>query len=166
MSLFEVILTVGLALFLLGLAVYFLVRQRPTFHQANTDASLSVEDRSYLLTQARRRVICSILLIVFAGLLVGWLFIAPDLPDADREQANRVLTDQERGLLQFVTFYVIFALLVFFGIMTLATLDFLATARFGHRHQRQLASERKAAIEQDLERWRQFRRERNGDEGR
>jgi len=161
----EIILTLGLAGLLLGLGCYFIVRQRQALRNLKGDVVLSVEDRRYLEKQAKRRIVNSILMFVFAGFLLGWVFLAPTLPAVEEGQAaaeKKPLDEDQKARVRLATYYWILALVVLFAILILACADFLATARFGLRHQRQLQGERRAVIEEEIERLRQFRRERNG----
>jgi hypothetical protein len=103
-------------------------------------------------------------MFVFAAFLVGWVFMAPTLPRAEEGQAaaeKKPLDEHQNARVRLATYYWILALVVLFAILTLACVDFLATARFALRHQRQLQGERRAAIEEEIERLRQ-RHERNG----
>src|SRR5262245_17270522 len=136
----EITLTVVLALCLLGLAAYFIVQQFGTFKKLGIDQAMSAEDRAYFRAQARRRVVCSILLIVLAGFLIGGIFVYSSFPEKAAGEEQK-MTDEQRGEMWAGVLYVTAMLLVLLVVLALAAVDFLATARFGLRHQRQLREE-------------------------
>jgi hypothetical protein len=107
----------------------------------------------------RRRLICSALLVVFAGILVGWLFLA------DRARALATVggepSDEAKDELWFLALYWIGALLVLLAIMFLASWDFLATARYGFRRHKQLEQDRRAMLEMEAAKLRRRRQEMN-----
>jgi hypothetical protein len=153
-------LSIGLALaaILVVVAVFFGLRQRHTFTQLRQDAQMSAEDRLYYIKQIRRRLICSVLMIVFAGLLVGWFFLDKGaLTVAEGEP----LTEEAKESLRFITWYWIIALFVLLAILFLASFDFLATARFGLRRVRQLENDRRAVLEMEAAKLRRRRQEMN-----
>jgi hypothetical protein len=158
----EIIFGGILAAVLLGLAGYFAWRQKNTLGKLR-EQDLDPEDRLYIYRQVQRRLLCSVLMVVLAGMLVGWFFLEsqvrsevagvqkvdePGPPDAERRNTIRVFT-----------FYWIAFLLVLLVILFLAAGDLLATARFGLRQQRRLEAERRTVLESETAR---LRRERNG----
>jgi hypothetical protein len=153
----ELFFGILLVLALLGLAGYFTWRQFKTRHLLTHDRTLSPDDRLYLIRQSRRRLICSVLMVLFAGFLIGWYFIEPNLPD------KNLAADQEPGkahpLVEMVAYYWITALMVLFGILVLAGMDFFATARYAMRQKKLLEVEHRAALETAAAR---LRSERNG----
>jgi len=107
-----------------------------------------------------RRLFSSALMLVLAGFLVGSYFLdmeppapidpAPEIPESAKES------------LRFFVFYWIATLLVFLVVVVLAIYDMLATARFGARHRRQLADDRRTALMDEVERLQRDRHRLNG----
>jgi hypothetical protein len=143
----------GLALVvvLTGLAIFFGWRQRQT--QLLLKQNTSPLERDFLRGQVRRRTLCCVLLLLFAAVLVGWVFLAGDFSelgpiaaaakaaqDADEE------ADWARESLWFYTGYWIFALVLLMVIVFLAAIDFLATARYGLKRQRKLLNDHQALL--------------------
>jgi hypothetical protein len=153
----ELILGILLVAALLGLGVYFAWRQFQIRRTLAHDRTMPSPERSYLLLQTRRRLVCSVLMILFAGLLVGWYFIESNLPDL------RVAAEQEPDkttpVIELVTAYWIIALLALFGILTLAGMDFFATARYAMHQKRLLELEHRATLQAETDR---LRNQRNG----
>ena len=118
---------------------------------------MPLEERGFLIRQTRRRLICSVLMVVFAGFLVGWYFIETNFLDL------KSVAEEEPGkthpLVELVAYYWIAALLVLFGILALAGMDFIATARYGLHQKKLLEVERRTALEIEAMR---LRKQRNG----
>ena len=151
---------ISLAMILVFVAIFFGWRQRYTLAQLRFDAQLSAEDRRYYIQQIRRRLVCSALMIVFAGLLVGWFLLDRDV-SAFTPPEGQPLTDEAKESVRFITYYWIVALAVLLAILFLASFDFLATARFGLRRMRQLEHDRRAALEMEAAKLRRRRQELN-----
>jgi hypothetical protein len=153
----ELIIGILLVAALLGLGGYFAWRQFQIRRTVAQDRAMPSQERGYLILQTRRRLVCSVLMILFAGLLIGWYFIESNLPDlklaAEQEPAKT------HPLLELLTLYWIIALLVLFGILTLAGMDFFATARYAMHQKRLLDSERRATLQAETDR---LRNQRNG----
>ena len=150
----------SLAAVLVFVAVFFLLRQRHTMAQMRQDAQLSSEDRLYYIKQIRRRLICSVLMLIFAGFLVGWFFLDRDVA-ALTPAEGEPLTEEAKDSVRFLTWYWIIALCVLLAILFLASFDFLATARFGLRRVRQLENDRRAVLEMEAAKLRRRRQELN-----
>ena len=152
-------LGIGLTLagILVFLAVFFGVRQRHTLAQLRQDGQLAKEDRLYFIGQVRRRLICSILMIIFAALLVGWFFLG----DVAKPPEGEPIPEDVKDSVRFITIYWIIALFVLLAILFLASFDFLATARFGMRRVRQLENDRRAVLEMEAAKLRRRRQEMN-----
>jgi hypothetical protein len=140
---------------LLGLAGYFGRRQFQIRRALAQDREMPAEERGYWMRQTRRRLICSVLMVLFAGFLVGWYFIEPHLPDL--RLAAQQEPDKARPAWELVAYYWIAALLVLFGIFALAGMDFFATARYGMQQKKLLDDERRAALENEAARLRKQR---------
>lgn len=151
---------ISLAAILVFVAVFFGWRQRLTLAQLRLDQQMSREDRLYYVKQVRRRLLCSLLLIVLAGLLIGWVWVDRD-DAALRPAEGAALTEETKDALRFFTWYWIIALSVLMAILFLASFDFLATARFGLRRMRQLEHDRRAALEMEVAKLRRRRQELN-----
>ena len=150
----------SLAAILVFVAVFFGWRQRHTLAQLRLDHQLSADDRLYFIKQIRRRLICSVLLIVLAGLLVGWFCLDRDMTTL-RPVADQPLTEEAKDTLRFLTWYWITALGVLLAILFLAAFDFMATARFGLRRMRQLEHDRRTILEMEAAKLRRRRQELN-----
>ena len=154
--------TVGIALacVLVFVAVFFGMRQRRTLALLRLDEEMSDTERGYLTRQVRRRLICSALLLVFAGLLIGWLFMREQITELLPAPGDPI-TEEAKDRLRFITYYWIGALLVLLAILMLASWDFLATARYGFARQKQLEQERRAMMEMEAANLRRRRQELN-----
>ena len=160
MSTTEIILGSLLAAGLVALAGYYAWKQTKTLQSLRSDSSnWSAEDREFVRKQARRRLWCSALMVVFAAFLVGWFFVESAKPPKDENQ-QRPTPEQEAYAWQ-AALYVTASLIVLFAIVVLAVLDVGAISRFAHRKQRQLEADRQAILEQHLAR---LRRDRNGEQ--
>ena len=144
----ELVFTLALAAVLLGLAGYFGWRQVQTLRGL---AGMGVEEQHYLRAQAYRRLFCSALMVVLAGMLVGWIFLGADAADP----AAPLTAD----LARLFSVYWIAALLVLLVLVALAAVDFWAIARFGMSQHRRLQADQRALLEEHAAR---RRRERNG----
>jgi hypothetical protein len=149
----------SLVLLLLVLAGYYAWRQRNTLRMLRTDTSLSGDDRAYLRRQVRLRILCSILMMVFAAMLVGWFFLEGNLREIKAQVPQAELNPEQRESLRLLGLYVVALMVVLAAILLLAALDFLGTAKFGLRHQRLLEADRKVMLEKQAALLRQQRRE-------
>ena len=168
MSLTQILFTALLILVLLALAGYYAWRQVQTLRGLRHDDVMPPEDRRYLRHQAWRRLACSALMVVFAGLLAGSFFVEfraqdlVDIGDAARARNERPdLDPEQRRFVNFYTLYWVSALLVLLGMMGTALYDLVAIRRFGQRHFRKLQADRRAMIERQAARLRQERYDRN-----
>lgn len=156
----EVILGGLLAVVLVGLAVFFIWQQKKTLQGLKSGQPPGREDRLYLRKQVNRRLVCSFLMMVIAGMLVGWVFVDRELSerpldqdDIDRAEPGKIFKEKtEIGGIKIL--YWVAILVVLFAILFLAIIDLMATARFGLRQHRQLEAERKAMLEEEVARWR------------
>jgi flagellar biosynthesis protein FlhB len=153
----ELVFGVLLVLAILFVACYFGWRQISMRHALGKDRTLSLAERTFMIRQSRRRLICSVLMVLFAGFLVGWYFIEANLPNL--KDALDQDPEKRQPLVELLTYYWIIALSVLFAILVLAGLDFLATARYARHQKRILDDERSAAVEIEASR---LRKHRNG----
>lgn len=160
----ELVLIAVFSVLLLGLAVYFGRRQLQVLRTLRQPHELSVDDHRYFRRQARRRLICSILMVFLAGMLLGTIFFEAELRELSRQmEALRERAVEPAGELndtaRWFLVYWILALLLLFAIIMFAAVDVWAILRYGLRHHRQLRAEHRAGLERDVARLRQ---ERNG----
>lgn len=156
----EAILAGVLAALLVGVAAYFIRQQVTTLRQLKIGDPAPREDKIYLHKQVNRRLLCSLLMILLAGMLLGSLFLDDWLrgPPLDQEQIDRLevgqLDKEKREVAGAKVVYWVAILFLLFVMLFLAILDLMATARFGLRQHRQLESERKAILQAEVARWR------------
>lgn len=153
---------IALAVLIVAIAVYFALQQRKTLAMLRHDTELSLADRRYWHRQVVRRLVSSVLLLVFAAMLVGWLIMQPTLDSLRPAEPVADMPESTKAWLRFFVGYVIAALLVFGLILLVAVLDFLATARYGARHRRLLEDDRRAALQEEVERLQRDRHGLNG----
>ena len=154
---------------LLGLAAYFGWRQVQTLRKLASQEVGDAEDRRYLRTQAYRRLFCSGLMVVFAGLLVGWIFLDERYREihAQAQQAQpgagdgsgTTLTEEQKDFVRLFSVYWIVALLILLVLVALAAVDFWAIARYGWSQHRRLQADHRALLAEQVARRKQ---ERNG----
>lgn len=160
----ESVFAVVIVVLLLGLAGYFAWRQWQTLRRLSGRPDLPPEDRHFQRAQAWRRLICSGVMVVMAGLLVGSYWVGQE------QQATLMGQPNPRGagepldparqqfLTQYSTFWIVFGVLLL-GLVLLAFLDMWAIQRFARKQFHRIHSERRAMIEREVA---QLRRERNG----
>jgi hypothetical protein len=142
---------------LLGLAGFFGRRQVRVLRAAGEAPGVSAEDRAYVRRQAWRRLTCSGLMVLLAGLLIGWYWLGVNnavlqlLSDA---QAGGDLQPDQRRTLNWLLVYIIAVVAILLVLLVLALFDVLAIRRFGMRHYRQIQADRRAMIEQEVSRLR------------
>src|SRR5262249_51966916 len=115
------------------MAGYFAWRQMATLRQLRTAENLSAEDRRYTRRQAVRRLICSVLMVVLAG-MHGLSFALEEPAQAlvahgqaarERGEEPRLDPEQQRFFDLYSAYWII-ALLVLLAIIVLAAIDFFA----------------------------------------
>lgn len=160
MSILEIIVGALLIAALLALAAYYALRQKVTLRRIRNETDLTPEDRVYLRGQVRRRLICSLLMVVLAAMLVGWFFVEEVEPTAlQKAQGNVELNPEQKESVRFFTLYVILIFIVFFAILFMAGFDVIATAKFGLRYHRRLEADRRTVLEKEAA---LLRKNRNG----
>jgi hypothetical protein len=158
----ELIAGIGLAGLIVAIAVYFAVQQRKTMAMLRHDTTMSLDDRRFWHRQVVRRMAGSVLLFLFAAMLVGWLFLAPSLEAMRPPEPREDMPESAKETLRLLTGYVIAAMLVFGLALLIAVLDALATLRYGARHRRLLENDRRAALAEEVERLQRDRHGLNG----
>jgi hypothetical protein len=154
-----------LVLIILGIAAYFARQQFRTLRGLKLQEGLAGEDRSYLRSQAWRRLVGCLLLVAIAGLLSGWYLTGQDAGiDAlgDQLQAQKAAGEpvprpEQEQAKRFYLYYLIVVLLLLLALVLVAAIDFIAIRRYSRRHFRKLYDDRRAMLERQLA---ELRRER------
>ena len=162
MDLLELSSIIALAGLLVGITVAFALQQRSTMAMLRYDTALSREDRRYWLGRVVRRLFGSLMLLVFAGMLVGWIFLWPSLEALRPAEPVDEMPENVKESLRFLTGYWIVAMLVFGMALLAAVLDALATMRYGARHRRLLENDRRQALAEEVARLQRDRHGLNG----
>jgi hypothetical protein len=156
-----------LVVVLLALAGYYGFRQVQMLRGLRLPDERSPEEREFSRKQARRRLISSALMVVFAGLLAGSVAFTPsvrrivaanEVTVENGEEPQPDLDDQRVTKIIYGSYWIV-ALLVLLAIVTLAGLDLMAIRRYGHSQLLQIQTDRRAMIEKEVAR---LRRDRNG----
>jgi len=162
----ESVSLVALIVVLLGIAGYMTWRQVRALRGL---AELPAEERPHQHRQARRRLFSSALMVVFAGMLIGYFFLYPTYREVTRQVEGRnqlenppPLTPEQEQFLRLFTWYWSAAFLVLLLLVSLAVVDFWATARFGLRSHRRLQADHRAQLQAEVQRFRN-RRDGNGE---
>jgi uncharacterized membrane protein YjgN (DUF898 family) len=151
---------------LLGMAGYFIWRQWQTLRWLKSTTEIASEDRRFTHRQAWRRLICSVLLVVLAGMLAASFFLEEPANvlaargEANREQGKmRPLDPAEQQFFRVYQVYWVVFLTILLVVISLAAADFFAIRRYGRQQYRQIQEDRRAMIEGELAR---LRSQRNG----
>src|SRR5262249_9531370 len=136
---------------LVALGLFFSVRQARTLRQLGRQRDIADEERAYFLAQARRRLVASVLMLVLAGVVIGWYYIAPEYQEIlqqarERENKDAPPNPEQKEFLQRFATYWIAALGVLFLFVVLAIFDILATLKYGVRKHRQLRDQHRAEL--------------------
>ncbi len=150
----ELVVVVLLVAVLVGLAIYFTSRQIQSI-RALRSGKVAPEYQKYIHWQITRRLACSVLMVLLAGMLVASYYIEAGV----RAQVEGAGKQQAQEAAQTFAIYWGAFLIVLFILLWLAATDIIANARFGFRQSRRIASDRQDMIEQYAA---QLRRERNG----
>jgi hypothetical protein len=144
---------VTVVVLLVGLAGYFAWQQRIALRELHANSELPPEERRYLRNQVVRRLLCSALMLILAGMLVGWYFYDPQFralfPEAREKWAaaeEQILTEEQKEFGRWMGAYWSAALGVLFLIVVVAGADALAIARYGLRQRRRLRDERQQTL--------------------
>jgi hypothetical protein len=163
-NLAELVFTLTLVAILLGLAGYFGWRQLQSLRGLAAPDELGSGDRRYLRTQAYRRLFSSLLMVVFAGMLIGWLFLderraefADELKVARQTDPDAKQSPAYEDFARLFTVYFMVTFLVLAVMICTAAIDFWAIARYGLSQHRQLQADRRAMLQEHAARRRQDR---------
>ena len=163
----EIIFCIALIVVLLFVAILYATRQILALRQMRQAEEMALEDRSYLLSRARRRLITSVLMFVLGIMLTGYLIYLGEPAgrlaqqrEAQEQQGDNTPLDPEQRLFarDLAMFWIVF-LLILLTVVFLAARDFWATRRYGLVQHRKIVADRRAMIEREVSRLRQ---ERNG----
>ncbi len=163
----QIIFGAVLVLVLLFTAILYTVRQILVLRRLRAAEEMQLEERAYLHSRARRRLVTSLLLFLLGVLLAGALIyleapahqLAEDRAAMRQQDDAAPLDPQQRGFARlYLSFWILF-LLVLMVVIFLAAFDYWATRRYGLRQHRKIIDDRRAMIEREVSRLRQ---ERNG----
>ncbi|MFL5338936.1 MAG: hypothetical protein ACJ8F7_02115 [Gemmataceae bacterium] len=155
-----------LVLTLLAVAGVYTWRSIRTLRRTTLYHEMLPDDRRYLRRQGWRRLVNSVLMLLFAGLMAGSYVFglqkrADELGERNQQARAEGRTDpmapEDREFSRFYGGYWIATLLVLGAIVAIAGLDLWATRRYGLRKFRQIQSDRRAMLQRQLERYRQER---------
>jgi hypothetical protein len=158
----QIVFGIVLVAVLLGMAGFFGWRQLITLRTLRSSDDLSDEDRRYTRRQAWRRLVCSVIMVILAGMLAAHYKLEPDairLADLRAQDPNHQLTPAEQQTRLVYGIYWSVVLVLLMVIILLAAVDVFAIRSFGLRHFRQIQADRRAMIEGELTR---IRSQRNG----
>jgi len=150
-----------------ALGGYYAWRQWQTLSRLRIDRTTPDDERRFLRNQAWRRLFGSVLMLVFAGLFVGWFYLDESVSSIERQgeeaRANQapqpVLNPTQQEFIRFSLGYVIVLLLLVLGFIAIAGYEFYAIRRYSVQHMRRIQDERREMIATETAR---LRRERNG----
>jgi hypothetical protein len=149
-----------------ALGAYYAWRQWQTLRRLRADAALPDDERLFLRNQAWRRLVGSVLMLIFAGLFVGMFFfegpasrLAQEGEDRAAQNEKRELNESEKEFVRLYGGYVIVLLLLVLGFIGIAGYEFYAIRRYSVQHLRRIQDERREMIASETAR---IRRERNG----
>jgi hypothetical protein len=161
----QIVFGVLLIIVLLGMAGFFGWRQLLTLRGLRTADNVSDQDRRYMSRQAWRRLTCSVIMVVLAGMLAMHYTLEPAANELAQKKEVNPAHEFTAAEEQFTRTYAVYwgiVLLLLLTIIILAGIDFFAIRRFGLRHYRQIQADRRAMIEGELSR---IRSQRNGHGG-
>jgi hypothetical protein len=149
----ELVFGAVLVVLLVGLAGYFTWQQRATLRELHAHPEMPPEDRRYLRRQVMRRLFCSALMGLLAGMLVAWYFYDESFRELFREGREKwaaaeqeVLTERQKEFSKWMGAYWSAVLGVLFLIVAVAAADALAIGRYGLRQRRRLRDERQQTL--------------------
>jgi uncharacterized membrane protein YjgN (DUF898 family) len=164
----QIVLGIAFVIILLAMAGYFAWQQLQARRTLRTSPHLDADERAYLRGQIWRRLVCSILMVILAGLLATSFYLEGPVNqlvregEANRERGERppLEPEQERFVRLYNAYWAIF-LLILLAVVLVAAGDFFAIRRYGQRQLRRIHADRKAMLEGELAR---LRSQRNGHE--
>lgn len=163
----QIIFGAILVLVLLSVAILYGVRQVIALRRLRQPEEMPLEERTHQHSQARRRLVTSLLMLVLGVMLASALIFLENpahqlaqLREALETQGEAPpLTPEQKVFARgYLIFWILF-LIVLMAVVFLAALDFWATRRYGLSQHRKIIADRRAMIEREVSR---LRRERNG----
>ena len=146
----------------LGLSIIALVALRFQFRNLARlrRQAFASDDRAYLRSQCRRRILTSGLLLVLAGLLAGAYLSGGQqrfeaIGELSQQDPPREPTDEDRQFVKTWSIYWIVTLGVLFLVALTATLDYVAVALYGRAQLRRIRTEQRELLDRDLAMYRQ-----------
>ncbi len=163
----QIVFGAVLVVLLLFVAALYGVRQVLSMRRLRHAEEMPLEERSYLVSRTRRRLVTSVLLLLLGVMLALALIylevpaqqLADERAEMERQGDVAPLRDEQRLFARFYGGFWIVFLLVLMAVVFLAALDYWATRRYGLHQHRKLIADRRAMIEREVGR---LRRERNG----
>ncbi len=153
----------ALVVLLLGVSGYFGRLEYRKLRRVRTGEWSDPEERDFYHKQARRRLFCCGLMVVFALFLIGTALLEgplQDVVDGERDPGGHFFPGQKL-FLRFYVGYWVAALLVLFTILATAAVDLWALRAYSIRAQRRLNAERREMIREEIATLRRQRAERN-----
>jgi hypothetical protein len=149
-----------LVVLLVALGGYYAWRQVRRLRELGAGPPDPDGEGNFYRGQAWRRLVCSVLMVLFAALLVGSFFLQQQLPEevADGDKP-RVLSADEEASIYLFSYCWIGLLILFLGILFLAAHDLWATRKFALRQLLKIHERHHELIEQQALR---LRGQRNG----
>jgi hypothetical protein len=142
------------------LAVFSIRRQLASLKRIRT-GTLPSDDRGYLRSQAYRRLVQGLLLIVLAAMLAG-TFLSGMEQRADEPRRKVIAgddkpppTQEEKEFMRFYLIYWSAILLLLFVVVSMAIVDMWSTRRYAWQQFRRIQSENRTMLERDLAMYRQ-----------
>jgi hypothetical protein len=141
-----------LVVVLLGLAGYFAWQEVQELKRLRLPGGPPPDEARHLYRRAWRRLFCSTLLVIFAGLLIGTYFLEMPLQQliAQRQAGDREFSSEQQEFVTLYRIYWIVALLVLLGIIVTAGIDLIVLRRFSLREHRKIQADRRAMIEEEV----------------
>ena len=150
-----------LVVVLLALAGYFAWQEVQELRRLRLPGGPPPDEARYIYRRAWRRLFCSGLLVVFAGLLIGTYFLEMPLQQLinQKQAGDTEFSREQQDFLTLYRVYWIVALLVLLAIIATAGIDLWVLRRFSLREHRKIQADRRAMIEREVA---LIRRQRNG----
>jgi len=151
------VLIVGLVI----LAVFTGVSQLRILRELPSKPDLPEQEQRYFRSQARRRLLCSSLLLVLAVLL-GIIQAFLEIPAQQiANEADTTPLEQNRPFHRIYTGSIIALLLVLLAVVIVVAIDLWSLRRYALREHQKILADRRAMIARQAQRMRQERDSRN-----
>lgn len=156
-----------LVVLLVAMSGFFLGRQLQVLRDLRRTGAATEDEERRLRRQTYRRLVCSSLLLLLGFLLAAALLFleAPAQQLADERTAQDAagqkaeLTDAQRDFARLYSAFWVGFLLILMAVVFIAAFDLWATRRHALREHRQIQADRRAMLEQQINR---LRREGHG----